>query len=86
MHRREALINSVTEAAALLYQWGIPFEKAVSRALDQYKITDAFGRDVIFKEVCSRLGTRGNKRKQKLVAEKKCPQQVPFHFPPPGKS
>ena len=76
---REELINSVTEAAAVLYRGGLQFKTAVFAALDQYRIVEQFEREVLFKEVCSRLGSRGNKHKQKLATRQK---QNRFHFTP----
>ena len=71
-------IESITEAAAILYRSGVKFKIAIGNALDQYKITDPLERKTLYKEVCSRLGRRGGKKK-KPQREKK-PIQLAIDF------
>ena len=78
------LRDSVVEAASELYKAGVAAKEAVAKALNQYNVRDQFQREVLFKEVCSILGSRGGVRAGKLAPQRKL--QLHFHFPRPGKT
>jgi len=71
-------IEKITEAAAILYRSGVKFKVAIGKALDQNSVTDPTKRETLYKEVCSRLGRRGGKKK-KPKREKK-PIQLAIDF------
>lgn len=75
-------IQSMTDCAALLYRRGVKLPNAVASALDQYNVRDRMERETLYREICSRLGRRGGKKK-KAAREK--PTQKSFSFGPPGK-
>jgi len=80
-------IKSIADCAAILRRRGIRNVKiAVEKALDQYRIHERFERETLFRAVCSKLGRRGAKRKQKLAKEKKCrvPVQMKMNLSPPA--
>lgn len=73
-------IQSITDAAAILYRRGVKFKIAVESALDQYQIKDPFERGVLYRKVCSELGKRGGRKKKKSK-----PRQLSIRFSFPVK-
>lgn len=93
----QTLIERITETAAVLYRGRkrIPngnkrevsnrnrkeIQIVVSKALDQYHITDPLERKTLYREICSCLGKRGSQKKKKMARDKKSkPKQLSFHF------
>lgn len=87
----EVLVNSLVDAAAVLYRGGVKPKDAASAALNQYRNFDGFDRDVLFTEVCRRLGQRGGKKAQTIAKRERAMgssrlmRQIPFAFPRPKK-
>lgn len=73
-------IKSVADHAAALIRAGRPFGVAVQKAMKRYGVgKDPIEFDAIFREVCSDLGKRGDKRKKKLAAVRQ--MSLPLRFP-----
>ncbi len=78
-----AHIDSITETAAVLYRRGVPLKEAVMASLDHYGEQDPFERTALLKQVCSRLGKRGNKKKAAMKGRAvRKPKQSAFRFSP----
>ena len=75
-----ALIESLVEAAAVLYRGGMKLPAAVGEALDQYRISDVFERKVLYSKVCSALGKRGASRRRNKARLERKPSQISLPF------
>lgn len=66
-----ATIESIAETAAFLYRRSksLSFKDAVTAALDQYGEGNPVEREIIFKQVCSLLGKRGNGKRAAMKAQ-----------------
>jgi hypothetical protein len=85
--RKEHLLQSLVEAAAVLYRSGVSMPNAASHALNQYQAHyDDFERSTLYHEICRELGGRGGRKTKSLAIRKKLPHQMSFSFSPPRKS
>jgi hypothetical protein len=81
-----AMIESIAETAALLYRRSknLSFKDAVTAALDQHGEGNPADREIIFKQVCSILGKRGNRKRAAMKAQGiKQERQGAFRFSRP---
>jgi hypothetical protein len=67
----QATIESIAETAAFLRRRSknLSFKDAVAAALDQHGEGNPVDREIIFKQVCSILGKRGNRKRATMRAQ-----------------